>query len=115
MMFLKCVRLNVQFQSTYNQTNTHIAISQPYIESRLIALWLLSIYSRVHLGESKLIEVHHNGLFISHWVDRHTPSFALSHSALTSLPLSREVKSGWSRNLYGLTVGNLGSLRAFRI
>lgn len=68
----------------------------------------MSIYSRVHLGEPKLIEAHHNGLFISYWTDRRTPSLSLSFSlSLIRLsPLShsaadmkREVESGWYRTL----------------
>ena len=68
----------------------------------------MSIYSRVHLGEPKLIEAHHNGLFISYWTDRRTPSLSLSLSfslsliRLSSLPhsaadMKREVESGWYR------------------
>lgn len=71
---------------TQTQRHTHTAISIYQISaySSLVS----SIYSGVHLGEPKLIEVHHNGLFISHWTDRATPSFALSHSAPTSFPPS---------------------------
>lgn len=79
---------------TRTLTNTH---TQSYF-SAVYQIWAysslaLSIYSGVHLGEPKLIEAHHNGLFISYWTDRPTPSLSLallSHLFLTQQQIWRE-------------------------
>lgn len=61
----------------------------------------MSIYSRVHLGEPKLIEVHHNGLFISYWTDRPTPSLSLS----LALRLSLSQQQTWRETLNQVGAG----------
>lgn len=61
---------------TLSHTHTHSYFSVVYQIWAYSSL-VLSIDSRVHLGEPKLIEAHHNGLFISYWTDRPTPSPSL--------------------------------------
>ncbi len=114
--------LNVH-NHTHTHTHTH-KHTQSYF-SAVYQIWaysslVLSIYSRVHLGEPKLIEAHHNGLFISYWTDRPTPSLSLSHTPLSPLSLSaadmkREVEWGWCRTASVWLWGPQGHLCALKM
>lgn len=87
---------------SYAHSQTH---TQSYF-SAVYQIWaysslVMSIYSRVHLGEPKLIEVHHNGLFISYWTDRPTPSLSLS----LALRLSLSLQQTWRETLNQVGAG----------
>lgn len=87
---------------SYAHSQTH---TQSYF-SAVYQIWaysslVMSIYSRVHLGEPKLIEVHHNGLFISYWTDRPTPSLSLS----LALRLSLSRQQTWRETLNQVGAG----------
>ena len=90
------------------------AVHQIWVYSSLV----LSIYSRVHLGEPKLIEAHHNGLFISYWTDRPTPSLSLTPLSLLShsaADMKRDVESVWCRTASAWLWGPQGHLSALKM
>lgn len=118
---VQCIWLNAHAHKCTWRTHTH-KHTQSYF-SVVYQIWaysclVLSIYSRVHLGEPKLIEAHHNGLFISYWADRPTPSLSLSPLlplSLSAPDMKGEVESGWCRTACAWLLGPQGHLCAFKM
>lgn len=108
-------------QCPFPATHTH-EHKQSFF-SAIYHIWVystlaMSIYSRVHLGEPKLIEAHHNGLFISYWTDRPTPSLSCTvslSSSLSAVDMNRKIESGWCTAVSSWLWGPQGHFCVFKM
>ncbi len=105
--------------NTHTHTHTHTHKHTQSYFSAVYQIWaysslVMSIYSRVHLGEPKLIEAHYNGLFISYWTDRPTPSLSLLRPSHLFLSLSRRYEEwSWIRLVQDSVCPYMGAPRSF--